>query len=52
VSATGKQAGEPDINKRLIEFSHIWMEAALKEERHILDERAPTSKFKKQKRHS
>src|SRR5436305_13156953 len=41
VSATGKQAGEPDINKRLIEFSHIWMEAALKEERHILDGTRP-----------
>jgi hypothetical protein len=27
--------------KSLIELSHIWMEAALKEERHTLPERAP-----------
>jgi hypothetical protein len=26
--------------KSLIELSHIWMEAALKEERHVLHERA------------
>jgi hypothetical protein len=25
-----EQASEPDIRKRLIELSHIWMEAALK----------------------
>ena len=47
-----EQAAEPDIKKSLIELSHIWMEAALKEERHMLDERAPRSKFKEQKRHS
>ena len=35
-----EQATEPDIRKHLIELSHIWMEAALKEERHILYERA------------
>jgi hypothetical protein len=33
-----EQAAEPDIKKTLIELSHIWMEAALKEERHILDD--------------
>jgi hypothetical protein len=33
-----EQAAEPDIKKTLIELSHIWMEAALKEERHILVE--------------
>ena len=31
-----EQAAEPDIKKSLIELSHIWMEAALEEERHIL----------------
>jgi hypothetical protein len=36
-----EQATEPDIRKRLIELSHIWMEAALEEERHIMHERAP-----------
>jgi hypothetical protein len=36
-----EQAAEQDIKKRLIELSHIWMEAAVKEERHRLDERAP-----------
>jgi hypothetical protein len=36
-----EQAIEPDIRKSLIELSHIWMQAALKEERHILPERAP-----------
>jgi hypothetical protein len=36
-----EQASEPDIRKRLIELSHIWMEAALKEEGHILHESAP-----------
>jgi hypothetical protein len=36
-----EQANEPDIRKSLIELSHIWMEAAMKEERHILPERAP-----------
>jgi hypothetical protein len=36
-----EQATEPDIQKSLIELSHIWMEAALKEERHTLPERAP-----------
>jgi hypothetical protein len=35
-----EQANEPDIRKSLIELSHIWMEAALKEERHILHDRA------------
>jgi hypothetical protein len=30
-----EQAAEPDIKKTLIELSHIWMEAALKEERHV-----------------
>jgi hypothetical protein len=45
-----EHAAEPDIKKSLMELSHIWMEAALKEERHILGGRA--SKFKKQKRHS
>jgi hypothetical protein len=29
------QATEPNIRKSLIDLSHIWMEAALKEERHI-----------------
>jgi hypothetical protein len=47
-----EQAADFDIKKSLIELSHIWMEAALKEERHILDERAPKSKFKLQERHS
>ena len=41
-----EQAAEPDIKKHLIELSHIWMEAALKEERHILDERAPALRLK------
>ena len=36
-----EQAAEPDIKKTLIELSHIWMEAAVKEERHILDETRP-----------
>ena len=37
-----EQATEPDIRKRLIELSHIWMEAALEEERHIaLEEERP-----------
>jgi hypothetical protein len=36
-----ERAAEPDIQKSLIELSHIWMEAALKEERHILHDRAP-----------
>jgi hypothetical protein len=36
-----EQATKPDIKRSLIELSHIWMEAALKEERHILRERAP-----------
>ena len=35
-----EQAIEPDIKKSLIELSHIWMEAALEQERHILPERA------------
>jgi hypothetical protein len=35
-----EQATEPDIRKSLIDLSRIWMEAALKEERHILPERA------------
>jgi hypothetical protein len=52
VSATGRTGVEPDIKKTLIELSHIWMEAAVKEERHILDEHGPRSKFKKQKPHS
>ena len=33
-----EQVAEPDIRKILIQLSHIWMEAALKEERHILHE--------------
>jgi hypothetical protein len=36
-----EQAIKPDVQRSLIELSHIWMEAALKEERHMLDERAP-----------
>jgi hypothetical protein len=36
-----EQAIEPDIRKSLIELSHIWMEAAPEEERHVLDEHAP-----------
>jgi hypothetical protein len=36
-----EQANEPDIQKSLIDLSHIRMEAALEEERHILPERAP-----------
>ena len=36
-----EQATEPDTKKSLVELSHIWMEAALKEERHILDKRSP-----------
>ena len=35
-----ERATEPDVKKSLIELS-IWMEAALKEERHIFYERAP-----------
>ena len=35
-----EQAIEPDVQRSLIELSHIWMEAALKEERHVLHERA------------
>jgi hypothetical protein len=38
-----EQATETDTKKSLVELSHIWMEAALKEERHILDERTPKS---------
>ena len=30
-----EEAVEPDVQKSLIELSHIWMEAALEEERHI-----------------
>jgi hypothetical protein len=33
-----EQVAEPDIRKILIQLSHIWMEVALKEERHILHE--------------
>ena len=47
-----EQAAEPDIKKILIELSHIWMEAVLKEERHVYWTNAARSKFKKQKRHS
>ena len=36
-----EQATEPHTKKSLIELSHIWMEAALEEERHILRERTP-----------
>ena len=36
-----EQASKPDIQKSLIELSHIWMEAALTEERNVLHERAP-----------
>ena len=36
-----EQATEPDTKKSLVELSHIWMEAALNEERHILPERSP-----------
>ena len=36
-----EQATEPDTKKSLVELSHIWMEAALKEEQHIMHERAP-----------
>jgi hypothetical protein len=35
-----EQANEPEIRKSLIELSHIWMEAALNEERHILHDRS------------
>jgi hypothetical protein len=38
-----EQATEPDTKNSLVELSHIWMEAALKEERHILPDRAPKS---------
>ena len=38
-----EQAIEPDVQRSLIELSHIWMEAALKEERRILHERATTA---------
>ncbi len=41
-----EQATEPDTKKSLIELAHIWMEAALKEERHILDERAAQAAVK------
>ena len=34
-------ATEPDAKKSLVELSHIWMEAALNEERHILRQRTP-----------
>src|ERR1700730_16359506 len=37
-----ERATEPDVKKSLIELS-IWMEAALKEERHIFDERSPNT---------
>ena len=47
-----EQAAEPNIKKSLIQLSHIWMEAALKEEGHMLDERTPKSEFKERKRHS
>ena len=36
-----EQAIEPDTKKSLIELSHIWMEAALEQERHILAARLP-----------
>ena len=36
-----ERAIEPDVKKSLIEFSHIWMEAALNEERNVLDKRFP-----------
>ena len=39
--ALAEQAIEPNVQRSLIDLSHIWMEAALNEERHILDERAP-----------
>ena len=41
-----EQATEPDIRKSLIDLSRIWMEAALKEERHILPERTPQNSRK------
>ena len=34
-----EQASDPDTKQSLIELSHIWMEAALEQERHVLDER-------------
>ena len=38
-----EQANEPEIRKSLIELSHIWIwiEAALKEERHITTRTSP-----------
>jgi hypothetical protein len=36
-----EQASEPDTKKSLLDLSHIWMEAALEEERHILPASAP-----------
>jgi hypothetical protein len=35
-----KQAIEPDVQKSLVKLSHVWLEAALKEEREALNERA------------
>ncbi len=35
-----KQTKEPDIQKSLVKLSHVWLEAALKEERDLLNERA------------
>ena len=34
------RATEPDIQESLVELSHVWIEAALKEERALLKERA------------
>jgi hypothetical protein len=36
-----EQATELDTRKRLIELSHIWMEAALKEERQYIIRTSP-----------
>jgi hypothetical protein len=36
-----ERAIELDVQRSLIELSHIWMAAALNEERHILHERTP-----------
>jgi hypothetical protein len=31
-----EQAIEPNVQRSLIDLSHIWMQAALKEERHVI----------------
>jgi hypothetical protein len=35
-----RQANDPDVQKSLVKLSQVWLEAALKEERQVLNERA------------